>query len=257
MCFFTKGPRLGNNPYLSIIIPAFNEGKRIGASLEAVEAFLAKQSYPAEVFIVNDCSLDDTKTVVEEFVKNKPQFNIINNLSNMGKGAAVQKGMMMAHGQFRLFADADMSTPIEEVEKFLEYADPKNGAEKFDVVIGSRRVAGAQIDVRQPIHREAAGRFFSLIVRVLAVRGFLDTQCGFKLFSADAANNIFPRLTIHRFGFDVEALYIAHKFGYKMREAPVFWKDAPGSTVRLHRDSIDMFLDLFKIRKNDILGAYK
>ena len=240
-----------NNPTLSIIIPAFNEGKRIGPSLESVEAFLKKQSYEADVFVVNDCSLDETRAVVEEFIKNKPNYMIINNLTNMGKGAAVQKGMMMAKGKFRLFADADMSTPIEEVEKFLVLAD------KFDVVIGSRRVSGAKIDVRQPIFREAAGRFFSLIVRVLTLRGFLGTQCGFKLFSGDAADNVFSRLTIHRFGFDVEALFIAEKLGYKVLEAPVFWKDAPGSTVRLQSDSVDMFLDLFKIRKNDLLGAYK
>jgi dolichyl-phosphate beta-glucosyltransferase len=250
---------MSDKAYLSIIVPAYNEAGRIGPSLETLEAFVKKQTYPADVFIVNDCSLDGTREVVETFIKGKPQFNLVNNITNMGKGAAVQKGMMMAKGQFRLFADADMSTSLEEVDKFLLAADPPPGSseQKYDVVIGSRRVEGSLIALRQPFFREMAGRFFSLMVRALALRGYLDTQCGFKLFSAEAADEVFQRQTIQRFGFDVEILYIAQKLGYKILEAPVIWKDSPASTVRLHRDSVDMFLDLFKIRKNDFLGAYK
>src|ERR1044071_9883108 len=248
---------MNDNPHLSIIIPAYNEGQRIGPSLESVEAFIKNQSYKTDVFVMNDHSLDSTRDVVEAFIKGKPHYRLVNNLTNMGKGAAVQKGMMMSKGDFRLFTDADMSTPIEEVTKLLALADPADPSkEKYVVVIGSRRLPGSQVELRQPFFREAAGRFFSLLVRMLALRGFLDTQCGFKLFRGDSADNIFFRQTIHRFGFDVEVLYIAEKLGYKILEAPVVWKDSPNSTVRLHRDSVDMFLDLFKIRKNDFWGAY-
>lgn len=250
-----------HQPFLSIVIPAFNEAKRLGPTLEKVEAFRKNQSYSTEVILVNDHSSDATLSVMESFVKTCPGYYIINNRVNFGKGFSVQQGMLTARGQYRLFSDADLSTPIEEVNKLLPFVNPAMDPafpvnKKLDIVIGSRRVKGAQIEVRQPIHREAAGRMFSYLVRLLVVRGFLDTQCGFKLFNARAATDVFRCVTIPGFGFDVELLFIAKRKGYTVMEAPVVWVDSPESTVRLGRDATQMFMDLLLIRWRNFWGAY-
>ena len=160
-------------------------------------------------------------------------------------------GMLEATGEYRLFCDADMSTPIEEITNFLK------NMKDVDIAIGSRRLKGAHLVQRQPWAREGMGRVFSLLVRIFTLRGFLDTQCGFKMFKGEAADNIFPRQTILGFGLDVEVLFIGIKrFGYKAREIPVTWNDAPNSHVRLVSDPIIMFLDLFRIRWNWWKGIY-
>jgi dolichyl-phosphate beta-glucosyltransferase len=194
--------------------------------------------------------------LLESFSRSKAGTYVINNEVNFGKGFSVQQGMLTARGRFRLFSDADLSTPIEEVNNLLPLVDSASGSAQTDIVIGSRRVKGSKIEVRQPIHREAAGRFFSLLVRMMVVRGYLDTQCGFKLFSAEAASDIFRRITIPGFGFDVELLYIAKKRGFRVEEAPVSWQDSPDSTVRLHRDAARMFMDLLRVRWRGLWGAY-
>jgi dolichyl-phosphate beta-glucosyltransferase len=201
---------------------------------------------------VDDCSTDRTYDVVRRFIENRPTYQIRKNPVNMGKGASVKAGMSVAKGACRLFTDADLSTPIEEVGRLLELLV------NADMVIGSRRVKGAKVALRQPALRELAGRIFSVIVRVLTLKGFIDTQCGFKLFTALAAEKIFPRQTINGFGFDVELIYIAvRRLGLRVIEAPVTWFDSPQTKVRVLRDSTRMFLDLFTIRLNDLTGRYK
>jgi dolichyl-phosphate beta-glucosyltransferase len=238
-------------PHLSIIVPAYNEAQRILPSLETLAAFIQNQSYKSEVIVVDDCSTDETNEIVREFIARHAHFKLERNEINRGKGASVKRGMQIARGHYRLFSDADLSTPIDEVTKFLSLIEA--GA---DVIIGSRRVSGARLVKRQPVHREASGRIFSLLVRMVTLGGFLDTQCGFKLFTAHAAEKIFPKMTIERFGFDVEILFIAQRLGFKIKEAPVTWIDSPASQVRLFRDSIHMFADLFRIRRNALSGRY-
>ncbi len=239
-----------STPTLSIIIPAYNESKRILPTLEKIEKFRQLQSYTTEIIVVDDASTDGTSDVVETFIADKPFFRLVRNEKNIGKGGSVQRGMLLAEGAYRLFSDADMSTPIEEVQKFL-------GLKYVDVVIGSRRVTGAHLAKRQPVLREAAGRIFSVLVRFLVLRGFLDTQCGFKMFTGAVAEKVFRRQTIMRFGFDVEILFVAKKIGCEIREVGVHWEDSPFTRVHLFRDSTAMFLDLLRIRRNDAKGRYK
>jgi len=259
-------------PHLSIIIPAYNEESRILPSLQKIHDFISTQAFLTEVIVVDDCSTDRTFDRVNEFISGKSNYALIQNERNIGKGGSVRRGMGQARGKFRLFTDADLSTPIEEVNNFLNAVIPakagiqsvnhprmlkKDDISGFDMVIGSRRVKGANVVVRQPIFREAAGRLFSVLVRLLTLRGFIDTQCGFKLFTQEAAENIFPLQTIPGFGFDVELLFIAaRRFGYKIKEAPVPWTDSPSTRVRLFRDSTMMFLDLIRIRINYLRGEY-
>jgi len=261
-------------PTLSIIIPAYNEAGRLIPTLEQAETFVKAQSYPIEVIVVDDGSKDDTYATALNFVSGRENFKLIKNPSNLGKGAAIKKGMEAASGALRLFSDADLSTPLEEIHKFISYLEPKdvrpgdnrsgdsqpagNYPADYQIVIGSRRVKGARVAKRQPFYREGAGRVFSFLVRIFLLGGFLDTQCGFKMFTAEAARNIFPRLTINRFGFDIEILFVAQKiFGYKIKEAPVTWYDSPSSKVRLAKDSLQMFLDIFRIRWRWLKGKYR
>jgi len=241
---------------LSVVVPAYNEALRILPTLEKIKSFLKKQPYRSEVLVIDDCSTDDTFEVVRARTAAWPNFKLIRNEKNLGKGGSVRRGMMEVTGRHRLFSDADLSTPIEEVRRFLDYVST-DGTHKVDVVVGSRRITGAHIAVRQPVHREAAGRFFSLLVRLLTLQGVIDTQCGFKLFSREAANQIFRRQTIFGFGFDVEILFIAKVLGFKVKEAPVVWTDSPHTKVNFWRDSIVMFIDLLRIRWNQVRGLYR
>jgi dolichyl-phosphate beta-glucosyltransferase len=254
-------PMQQDRPYLSVIIPAFNEQVRIAESLEKIDQFLSRQNFSSEVIVVDDCSNDFTYDVVRQFISSRPTYRVIRNEENFGKGHSLKRGMAVARGQIRLFSDADLSTPIEEVTNFLEaikQPNEQNNLDRFDVVIGSRRVQGAKVEVRQPIFREAAGRIFSLLVRASTVRGFIDTQCGFKMFTADAAEKIFPRLTVPGFGFDVELLFIAKRvLGLKVKEAPVVWMDSPLTRVRMVQDSTIMFTDLLRVHWNYFKKRYQ
>ncbi len=242
---------LNNIPFLSIIVPAYNEGARLGPTLEKIAAFTSRQSFSSEIIVVDDGSTDGTRALAEAFAAKNKNTVVAANPGNQGKGAAVKRGMLLARGKWRLFTDADSSTPIEFVNTFFPLADSG-----YDVVIGSRRVRGADVAKRQPFYRQGSGNIFSVLVRLLLLRGFIDTQCGFKLFSGAAAELIFPRLTIDGFGFDVEVLYIAVKRGLRVKEAPVRWIDSPYTHVHLVRDAAKMFTDLLRIRLNDKLGKY-
>jgi len=241
--------------YLSIIIPAYNEEARILPTLEKVEAFKMSQPYATEVIVVDDCSTDRTSSVIRTFISGKSGYTVITHRVNTGKGGAIRDGMVAATGKFRLFSDADLSVPIEEVNSLLKYIKGSNSG--YDIVIGSRRVNGARIEIRQPFFREFAGRIFSVLVRVVTLPRFLDTQCGFKLFTAEAGLKVFPLQTIQGFGFDVELLFIARKvFNFRILEAPVRWSDSPATKVRLLKDSLNMFADLLRIRLNSLKGKY-
>lgn len=242
---------MSDDIHLSIIIPAFREENRLPPTLNAIEAYRRIKPWKSEVLVIDDCSPDGTSRVVEEFMKGKTGYRLLRNEKNLGKGGSVRRGMLEAVGRYRVFTDADNSTPIEDADSFFPFFEGAVDGTRYEVVIASRRVDGAQLLKRQPLHREASGRIFSLLVHLLAVPGFLDTQCGFKMFTAAAAQEIFRRQTITGFGFDVELLFIAMKvLGYKVKEAPVHWQDSPATTVRLFQDSTRMFSDLLTIREN-------
>ena len=229
--------------HLSVVIPAFNEEARIGASLNSIRAYLGKQPYASEVIVVDDGSRDRTAECAAESLRGMERHAILSLPRNQGKGAAVKEGIMKAAGDFILFSDADLSTPIEELEKFWPWMD-----QGFDVVIGSRALVGADIQVRQSFFRELMGKTFNVFVRRLLMKGIPDTQCGFKLFRGDVAKKVFSRLAINGFSFDVETLYLCRR-DHRIRQVPVIWRNSPKSHVRIVRSSLDMLLDLFKIRR--------
>ena len=235
--------------HLSLIIPAYNEEKRIADTLNKVLKYLRIQNYDYEIILVDDGSEDKTTELVE---KEFPEVKIISYKSNRGKGHAVKTGMESANGNYRIFYDADASTPIEELEKFWQKFE--EGAE---VVIGSRALPESNIELHQPWYRETMGRTFNLFVKLFAIRDFPDTQCGFKGFTAEACKKIFPRQTINRFSFDAEILYIGKKLKFRIDQVPVRWINSPASRVNAITDSTRMLLDLISIRFKDFLGKYK
>lgn len=237
--------------YLSIVIPAYNEEQRIGKTLQTICSYLSQQPYRAEVIVVDDGSDDATADTVTPFCGGVTPVHLLHNGRNRGKGFSVRRGFSHAHGEYLLFSDADLSTPVEEVEKlFAAFREP------CDLAIGSRALPGSRVEVHQPWYRESMGRFFNALVQVLAVPGVQDTQCGFKCFRREAALAICQRMTIARFGFDVEMLYLARKLGYRMREVPVVWRNSPQTRVHVLRDSLSMIWDLLRIRWNDVRGWY-
>jgi glycosyltransferase involved in cell wall biosynthesis len=232
---------------VSIIIPAYNEEKRLPASLQIVAGYLASGQWDfSEVVVVNDGSRDGTAAAARQ-----AGARVLENPGNRGKGYSVRHGMLEAKGDWLLFSDADLSTPIEELDKLWQAVD-RQGAQ---AAIGSRALDRSLIGVRQPVFREGMGRFFNLAMRLVTGLPFRDTQCGFKLFEATAAREIFQRQRIDGFGFDVEVLYIALRLGFRVLEVPVRWNDAPGTTVSPWR-GLKAFGDPARVRWNGITGKY-
>jgi len=236
-------------PLLSIIIPAYNEERRLPATLETIQRFLDKQNYEAEVLVVENGSSDRTLQIAQDFAAKHPNFHAIHE-EQRGKGRAVRAGMLAARGQYRFFGDADLSMPIDQVNRFLppQLSDPV-------VVIGSREALGA-IRYGEPEMRHLSGRVFNTLVRWIALPGLQDTQCGFKLFRADAAEDVFQRQTIFGWTFDVEVLYIARLHGYPISEIGVPWYYNADSKVRMLNDAWNMVKDLIAIRRNSRRGVY-
>jgi dolichyl-phosphate beta-glucosyltransferase len=230
-------------PQLSIIIPAYNEEQRLPESLTAVMAFLQDQTYEAEVLVVDNGSQDRTSQIVSDFIQRYSNLTLLREECS-GKGLAVRRGMLEAQGEFRFICDADLSMPIDEVNKFI----PPSLTE-FDIAIASREVAGA-VRYNEPILRHWIGRIFNFMVRILAVPGFKDTQCGFKCFHASVAEDLFRVQKLDGWTFDVEVLNIALQRRYKIVEVPIHWYYHPASRINVIRDSINMFIDLFRIRQN-------
>jgi dolichyl-phosphate beta-glucosyltransferase len=228
--------------YLSIIIPAYNEEKRLPGTLDFILAFLRKQLYEAEIIISDDGSTDRTVQIARTMLKKVPH-QILTAPKNCGKGAAVKRGMLAAGGKFLLISDADLSTPIEEVRRFLKYLEAGE-----DIVIGSRALEDSRVEIHQGFHRELMGRIYNRIARVLSFHGIKDSQCGFKCFRADVAKKLFCLQKINGFSFDAEIIFLAQKHGYKIREEPVIWRNSSQSRVQLVRDPLAMFFDLLKIR---------
>lgn len=237
---------------LSIVIPAYNEEKRIEKTLVGVIGYCKNNFDKFEIIVVDDCSKDTTSQIVSKYGKNKKNnVKILRNEVNKGKGYSVKKGILTAKYPLVLFSDSDLATPINELGKLVGYIN-----QGYDIVIASRNLKESDIKVKQPFYRQLMGKTFPLLVNLLVLRGIKDTQCGFKLFKTDAAKKIVKLQTLARFSFDVEILYIAKKLSYKIKEAPVVWIDKEGSKVRLIRDSFRMLVDLFRIRWNNVLGKY-
>ena len=225
------------------MIPAYNEGQRIGGSLERVLGHIRRRGWTAEVLVVNDGSTDDTAGIVRSLAQRNPGLQLVDNPGNRGKGYSVRNGMLHARGDVLLFSDADLSSPIEEADKL--FAALSQGA---DIAIGSRWLQTELQTVRQPLHRQLFGRVFNLLLRMILGLQFKDTQCGFKAFTHQAADVIFPLQQIERWGFDPELLYLARKFGLRIREVPVEWAHRSGTRINPIRDGSRMFLEMLRIR---------
>ncbi len=232
-------------PDLSVVIPAYNEERRLPPTLEKVRAYLGKGTLTHEIVVVDDGSRDGTSDVARAH-----GATVVRNDGNRGKGYAARRGMLLAQGRRRLMTDADLSTPIEDLPRLMAAIDGG-----YDVAIASRALPGSNVEVRQSAYREAMGRMFNLCVRVLAVPGLHDTQCGFKLFSAEAAEASFAPLQLDGFSFDVEALFVARRRGYRIAEVPVTWRNDEATRVG-PLNGLRAFLDLGRIRVNGWRGRY-
>ena len=244
-----NGQQAHSQPFLSIVVPAYNEEARLPASLESIMAFATAKPYPVEVVLVDNNSTDRTGAIIQACADEYPFARSLFE-GIQGKGAAVRTGMLAARGEYRFFADADLSMPIDEVDKFLP-----GQLDDFDIAIGSREVPGA-VRYNEPWHRHLMGRVFNTIVRWFAVPGLQDTQCGFKMFRASVAEDLFPLQTMNGWSFDVEILYAAHRRGYRIVEVPVHWYYKANTRIQPLRGSIDMFVEVVKIRRNGRRGLY-
>ena len=236
--------------YLSVIIPAYNEEKRIAKTLLAVDGFLRRQNYEYEILVVSDGSKDKTPEVIYGLKEQIKNLRFVDEKINHGKGWAVRRGMLEAHGQIRLFMDADNSTSVDQITKFLPYFD-----EGYDVVIGSRRMKESVIAVRQPWTREFLGWAFRLLVHIIVPLGVTDSQAGFKAFSARAVQIIFPKQKIFRWAFDVELLAIARKAKLKIKEIPIVWINDAESHVK-PLGMIKMLFEVLQVNWNLWNGNY-
>ncbi len=244
---------MDGKPHLSVIIPAYDEEKRIGKTLLAVDQYLSKQNYDYEILVVSDGSKDKTAEVVNNFQRMVRNLKIIDNKENHGKGWVVRQGMLQAQGEFRVFTDADNSTTIDHIEKAWPYL--KQG---FDVAIGtrdSRDHKEAKQAVPQSFLKRTLGDVSNILIQALAVWGIWDTQCGFKVFSEKAAKEVFSRCLIDRWGFDIEALAVAKRLGLKIALIPVHWINDPVSKVNL-KGYLKTFIELLQIKKNLITNKY-
>ena len=239
------------DPVYSIIIPAYNESARLGATLEKVLAYVHSQRWDAEVIVVNDGSRDSTPEIVRAFAAKDAALRLVENPGNRGKGYSVRNGMLNARGQVMLFSDADLSSPIEEASKLIQALE-----EGADIAIGSRWLRAETQTRRQPLHRQLFGRIFNLLLRLTLGLKFKDTQCGFKAFKRPATQAVFPLQRIERWGFDPEILFLARKFGFQVREVPVVWGHSGGARINPLVDGTRMFLEMLRIRWNDLAGKY-
>ena len=231
---------------VSVIIPAYNEAARLPLTLAATAEYFAARPEPFELLVVDDGSTDSTAQIVADYACRHPDLALqcLNYGGNRGKGYAVRYGMLRAHGDWRLFCDADLATPVEE----YEVVRAAMATENADIGIGSRPLRKSHLLIHQPWYREWLGRGFNKAVRLLAVPGIADTQCGFKIFTAQSAQEVFSRCRLDGFAFDSEALYIARRLGYSIAEVPIRWSHMPGSKVSMVRDGLKMLRDLSTVR---------
>lgn len=238
-------------PFLSIIIPAYNEAARLPETLALVRDYVERQSFETEVLVIDDGSTDDTVEKVQEIAHRFPQLRLITNEKNKGKGGVVRQGMLEAVGEQRLFMDADHSTAITEFDKFLPFIG------KFDVIIGSRYLEKSSIKVKQPLKRRVVSRMGNWLIQRTLLPGIVDTRCGFKLFSAKAAQDVFKHQSMNGWAFDDEILTIAREHGFSIKEVPVDWYDAKDSKLRAAHAAARSFQDLKAIKRKVKAGVYK
>jgi dolichyl-phosphate beta-glucosyltransferase len=236
------------NPFLSIIIPAHNEQNRLPATLDQILQFLKQQSFTSEVIVVENGSTDRTYELAQKFARQHENLRVIQ--SEKGKGAAVQYGMLTAQGDYRFMCDADLSMPVEEIVKFIPPT-----LQNFDIAIASREAKGA-VRYNEPSYRHLGGRGINFLIQTLILPGLNDTQCGFKCFRAEVAEDLFKRQTLMGWSFDIELLYIARRHGYRIVEIPIHWYHFSDSKVSALRDSVHMIQDIFRIRANARRGVY-
>lgn len=239
-----------SRPFLSVVIPAYNEGSRIGDTLRSAIDYLGTQPYTWDILVVDDGSTDDTAQVVGEFVGADPRIGLLS-VPHGGKGWAVRNGMLRSQGEYRFLCDADLSMPIEQVARFLPPA-----LEACDIAIGSRELPGAR-RIGEPSRRHLMGRVFNGLVRLAAVPGISDTQCGFKCFRGAVAERLFGSQMLSGFAFDVELLFLARKRGLRIVEVPIDWHYRSLSRVRPFRDSLSMAIDITRVRWNHLRGRYR
>lgn len=236
-------------PFLSIVIPAYNEASRITSSLQAIHEYLHAKNFSAETIVVDDGSTDDTVKIASS----QPGVRILRNPANRGKGYSVRHGVLQARGELILFTDADLSAPIEELDKLLAALESSHA----DAAVGSRALQRELIGAHQSALREWGGRFFNLLVRLFSGLKIYDTQCGFKLFRAASTRRAFELQRVERFGFDPEVLFLIERLGGKVVEVPVRWNHNPATKVHYLRDSLHMALDLIVLRWRALTGQYK
>jgi dolichyl-phosphate beta-glucosyltransferase len=236
------------NPFFSIVIPAHNEQKRLPSTLEKIFHFLKQQSFSSEVIVVENGSTDNTHAIAQQFASQHENLRVLQ--SEKGKGAAVQRGMLAAQGEYRFMCDADLSMPVEEIVKFIP---PK--LQDFDIAIASREAKGA-VRFNEPSYRHWGGRGINFLIQTLILPGLNDTQCGFKCFRREVVKDIFSRQTLHGWSFDIELLYIARRHGYRVAEIPIHWYHFSDSKVSALRDAMDMIQDIFRIHANARRGLY-
>ncbi len=241
-------------PTLSIVIPAFDEQDRLGGSIRKILEYIGSERLNAELIIVDDGSTDKTAEIAEKACAEFPGMNtkVIRYEENRGKGFAVKTGLLAAEADIALFSDADLSTPISELPKLVELIN-KGG---YDITLGSRALDRSLIGVHQPWRREQGGRVMNLIIKLMSGLPFLDTQCGFKAFNLKKFRPLLELMTIDRFGFDVEFLFVADYHKLKLKEIPVRWDNVEGSKVNVFRDTRRMFTELSQVRKNAKRGVY-
>ncbi len=239
-------------PFLSVVIPAYNEAKRIRSTLDKIRNYLASKRFVAEVIAVDDGSTDVTPGLLREVATQWPELRTLTNHSNRGKGFSVRRGILEAKGAFVLFTDADLSAPIEEADKLMAALE----SAQADAAVGSRALDRSLIGIRQPRRREYAGRFFNLLVRLFTGLNIHDTQCGLKLFRRDSTRPAFETQQVTGFGFDPELLFLIARWGGRVVEVPVRWNDNPATKVHFLRDSAWMFLDLIALRWRAWTGKY-
>jgi dolichyl-phosphate beta-glucosyltransferase len=235
----------------SIVIPAYNEGARLGATLEKVVAYVRLKGWDAEVIVVNDGSRDNTPEIVRGFAETNPTVRLVENPGNRGKGYSVRNGMLKARGEMMVFSDADLSSPIEEMPKLLQALTA--GA---DIAIGSRWLRPELQSRRQSLLRQILGRVFNLLLQIILGLRFKDTQCGFKALTRRAAQTILPLQRIERWGFDPEILFLARRFGFRVDEVPVLWGHSEGTRINPLLDGARMFQEMVRIRWYDLTGKY-
>jgi dolichyl-phosphate beta-glucosyltransferase len=237
-------------PRLSVVIPMYNETGRIRDTIPTMLDYFRKQRYRHEFVVVDDGSQDGTADLARELFPPE-KTRVLEKRPNRGKGSAVKAGMLAARGEWILFCDADLSTPPEELDRLWEWTN------EYEIIIGSRKMEGANIVRHQPLWRESLGKVFTWLTNRLATRGISDVTCGFKLFSHEAAQALFSRSRIRDWSFDAEVLFIAQRRGFRVKEVPVTWHDKPGTKVRIVRDAINALRGLAKIRLNSIKGLYR